>query len=89
MELKDFDKFVFSKLAVILLLLMEFMIVNETRRAILSILIGVGIFFLSLKAKKAVEIEKTDEEDKSWMSGFIFGIVIAFVGVCNVVNLIF
>ena len=85
MELNDFDKFVFSKLAVILLLLMEFMIVNETRRAILTILIGVGIFFLSLKAKKTIE----DEKNRSWMGGFIFGIVTAFVGVCSVLNQIF
>ncbi len=85
MELKDFDKFVFRKLAIILPLLIEFMIVNETRRAILTILIGAGIFLLSLKAKKALE----DEENRLWMSGFIFGIVIVFMGICGVLNLIF
>ena len=87
--MNDFDKLALSKLAVILLPLIEFMIVRETGRAILMILIGLVICSLSLKAKKAKEIEASENIGNSWITGCMFGVGVTFVGVCGVLNLIF
>jgi len=71
------------------LALLASMLVYPQVRVFTFILIGISVLVLALKAKKAHEIENPDETDKSWMNGFIFGIVIAFVGVCGALNLIF
>ncbi|HAJ97435.1 MAG TPA: hypothetical protein DCO72_06845 [Ruminococcus sp.] len=65
------------------------MLVFPQVRAVTLIVTGISVLILALKAKKSIETETPDEEDKSWMGGFIFGIVVAFVGICGALNLIF
>ena len=71
------------------LALLGSMLIYPEVRMLTILVIGVSVLILALKAKKSGETENPDEVDKSWMGGFIFGIVLAFVGVCGALNLIF
>ena len=71
------------------LALLGSMLIYPQVRVFVLIVMGVSVTILAVKAKKSVEIETPDEVDKSWMGGFIFGIVLTFVGVCGALNLIF
>ncbi len=53
------------------------------------ILTGISVLILALKAKKSIESETPDEENHSWMVGLVFGVGVAFFGVCGLLNLIF